>query len=158
MKNLVFVTLLVLLFATGLSAAEPAGAFDQYWPHWRGPGDDGVTPHADPPVTWSESENIRWKVPIEGEGSASPIVWGDLVFVTSAVDTGEGIGEEDGSAEVAAPQPPPRPRPPGARGPGGGGGGAGRGRGGGRPRGCTSSNDWRFVVTALRRSDGEIVW
>ena len=158
MKNLVFVTLSVLLSAAGLSAAEPAGDFDQYWPHWRGPGDDGVAPHADPPVTWSESENIRWKVPIEGEGSASPIVWGDLVFVTSAVDTGEGIGEEDGSEEVAAPQPPRRPRPPGARGPGGGGGGGGRGRGGGRPRGRISSNDWRFVVTALRRSDGETVW
>ena len=42
---------------------------------------------ASPPVTWSEENNIRWKVSLEGQGNASPIVWDDKIFVLTAVDT-----------------------------------------------------------------------
>ncbi|MGD8395878.1 MAG: PQQ-binding-like beta-propeller repeat protein [Acidobacteriota bacterium] len=63
-----------------------------YWPQWRGPEATGVAPDADPPATWSETANIRWKVPIPGRGSGSPIVWGDKVFVLTAVsDTGQAV-------------------------------------------------------------------
>jgi outer membrane protein assembly factor BamB len=67
----------------------------QNWPQWRGPEATGVAPAANPPAEWSESSNIRWKVPVPGRGSGSPIVWGDRVFVLTAVSesgqTAEGI-------------------------------------------------------------------
>ncbi len=55
------------------------------WAQWRGPEATGVSPTANPPIEWSESRNVRWKVEIPGRGHASPVVWGDRVFVLSAV-------------------------------------------------------------------------
>ncbi len=55
------------------------------WPQWRGPLGTGTAPNADPPISWSETENVRWKTPLPGLGHSSPIVWGDLVFVTTAI-------------------------------------------------------------------------
>ncbi len=62
---------------------------DLYWPQWRGPLATGVAPHADPPVRWSETENVRWKVELPGKGHSTPIVWGDRVFLTAAIAVGE---------------------------------------------------------------------
>ncbi len=59
------------------------------WPQWRGPLATGVAPHADPPIEWSETKNIRWKVELPGKGHSTPIVWGDRVFVTAAVPSGD---------------------------------------------------------------------
>jgi hypothetical protein len=67
-------------------AAEPAA--ERFWPQWRGPYATGVSKYGDPPTEWSETKNVRWKVEIPGRGSASPIVWGDRVFVLSAVPAG----------------------------------------------------------------------
>lgn len=80
----------LLAFATALSwaavhAAEPAPSSN--WPHWRGPEANGVAPGADPPIEWSEDKNIQWKVALPGKGSATPILWGDQLFVLSAVET-----------------------------------------------------------------------
>jgi outer membrane protein assembly factor BamB len=61
------------------------------WPQWRGPLGTGVAPDADPPVTWSDTSNVRWRVAIPGTGHASPIVWGDRVFVTTAAAYGEAV-------------------------------------------------------------------
>ncbi len=61
------------------------------WGHWRGDG-NGVATDADPPVKWSSSENVKWKVPIPGYGSGSPVVWGDRVFVVSGVPATDGSG------------------------------------------------------------------
>jgi cyclophilin family peptidyl-prolyl cis-trans isomerase/outer membrane protein assembly factor BamB len=57
------------------------------WHHWRGPEACGWAPHADPPITWDAQKNVKWKVPVPGRGSATPIVWGDQVFVVTAVKT-----------------------------------------------------------------------
>jgi outer membrane protein assembly factor BamB len=57
------------------------------WPHWRGPLANGTAPRGKPPIRWDATTNIAWKTPIPGRGSSTPIVWGDLVFVTTAVDT-----------------------------------------------------------------------
>ncbi len=54
------------------------------WPGWRGVDQNGLTSESDIPLTWSESENLHWKVEISGKGHSSPIVWGDSIFVTSA--------------------------------------------------------------------------
>jgi outer membrane protein assembly factor BamB len=57
------------------------------WHHWRGPNANGTAPNADPPIEWDAKTNIRWKAPVPGRGSATPIVWGDQVFVVTAVKT-----------------------------------------------------------------------
>ncbi len=55
------------------------------WPEWRGPLRTGEGPTADPPLEWAEGRNVRWKLDVPGLGHGSPIVWGDVVFVTTAV-------------------------------------------------------------------------
>jgi outer membrane protein assembly factor BamB len=58
------------------------------WHQWRGPLATGMAPGAHPPVHWDAKTNVKWKAPLPGQGDASPIVWGDRVFVLCAVDTG----------------------------------------------------------------------
>ena len=85
---------LTLLLA-GIAAAQhsraeaPGGAMSLHWHQWRGPAATGVAPHGDPPVTWSENANIHWKVPIDGRGSSTPIIWENSVFLVTAIDTGQ---------------------------------------------------------------------
>ncbi len=57
------------------------------WHQWRGPLATGEAPGGNPPTEWSETKNVRWKVSIDGEGSSTPIIWEDRVFVISAVET-----------------------------------------------------------------------
>jgi outer membrane protein assembly factor BamB len=61
---------------------------DQFWPQWRGPLRTGEAPHADPPLTWSEKTNVKWKTPIPGEGDSTPIVWDKRVFLLAAIPAG----------------------------------------------------------------------
>ncbi len=79
-----------LLLLLALASAQDLDAAHQ-WGHWRGPLDTGEAPHGDPPTQWSETENVRWKVEVPGLGHSSPIVWGDHVFVTTAVPIGEAL-------------------------------------------------------------------
>lgn len=58
------------------------------WPQWRGPLANGVAPRANPPIEWSETKNLRWKVALPGKGHSSPIVFGDRVYVTAAAPVG----------------------------------------------------------------------
>ena len=90
MKARVFRTIAMALAVTGVWLATTAAAPDQAapaqnWAQWRGPDATGVGRTATPPVAWSESKNIRWKIPIAGRGSASPIVWGNRVYVLTAI-------------------------------------------------------------------------
>jgi outer membrane protein assembly factor BamB len=57
------------------------------WHHWRGPLANGSSPTADPPIKWDEKTNIRWKIDLPGRGSSTPVVWGDRIFVLTAVKT-----------------------------------------------------------------------
>ncbi len=91
------VCLVALLALPLVSAAEPAGDAELYWPQWRGPAATGVAPHADPPLSWSETENVRWKVPVPGRGHGSPVVWADRLFVlTSVAAESGGAGDSGG--------------------------------------------------------------
>ncbi len=58
------------------------------WPQFRGPGARGITTNANLPEHWSARENVAWQAEIPGRGWSSPIVWGDRVFVTAAVNSG----------------------------------------------------------------------
>src|SRR5262245_46159491 len=83
---------LPLIVMAALAAAARADFTDEAaanWHRWRGPDANGVAPHGNPPLNWSGEQNVKWKVPIEGRGSASPIVWGDRVFLLTAVDSGK---------------------------------------------------------------------
>lgn len=53
------------------------------WPQWRGPRGSGVAEDANPPVSWSQSENVRWSVKLPGWGTSSPVIHGDKLFVTT---------------------------------------------------------------------------
>jgi outer membrane protein assembly factor BamB len=70
-------------------ARERATAPPLNWPSFRGPGASGVADGQSPPTAWDaeKSINVRWRTPIPGLGHASPIVWGDRIFLTTAVSS-----------------------------------------------------------------------
>lgn len=73
--------------ALALGAAVMAGAAaDTNWPQFRGPHSGVVADDPALPETWSSTENVAWKTEIPGVGWSSPVVWGDHVFVTSAIN------------------------------------------------------------------------
>ena len=76
------------MFAVAVGALGQALDPLAEWGQWRGPLGTGVAPKADPPVEWSETKNIHWKTKLPGLGHSSPVVWGGLVFVTTAEMTG----------------------------------------------------------------------
>jgi outer membrane protein assembly factor BamB len=73
----------LMVVTAGAEAAEPAAQ----WRHWRGPHANGTAPHAQPPLTWSETKHVRWKTPIPGKGSSTPIIWGEQIFLLTAIAT-----------------------------------------------------------------------
>ena len=84
---------LALITATLLLGQAHADQFEEAkpnnWHHWRGPNATGASATATPPTQWSEDKNIQWKIAIEGYGSAAPIIWGNKVFILTAINTGE---------------------------------------------------------------------
>jgi outer membrane protein assembly factor BamB len=114
------------LLAPAASAGGPLDPLAQ-WPQWRGPLATGVAPRGNPPLHWSEERNVRWKAALPGLGHSSPIVWGDRVFVTSAVAFGEAVA-------------PSVERDPDAH------------------HNVAAARRMKFVVLALDRRDGSIVW
>ena len=92
MRRTIPILVIALAVVVLVVAARGGGDGDgANWPSWRGPLNSGVAPDADPPVEWSESENIRWKVDLPGPGHATPVVWGERIFVLSAVKTEKAV-------------------------------------------------------------------
>ena len=83
---------------TVFAAPLPTGGTAD-WPAFRGPGATGVAATAQPPVSWDvgAGRNVAWSATIPGLGHSSPVVWGDRVFVTTAVAQ----DREDGAAAGA---------------------------------------------------------
>lgn len=88
MSRFALLAKIVILLPSLLSAEN--------WSHWRGPTGNGASLEAKPPVEWSDTKNVKWKVPIPGLGSGSPVVWEDQIFVVSAAgkDGGRGFDGE----------------------------------------------------------------
>jgi outer membrane protein assembly factor BamB len=85
-----FLPVVTIAFAgIALSAADA----DRYWPQWRGPEGTGVSRSAKPPIEWSETKNIRWKKAIPGRGAGTPVIWGEQIFLSSAVPVGASEAE-----------------------------------------------------------------
>src|SRR6266542_3198319 len=82
----------MLVSARLLGAAHGASSSaEQNWPQWRGPLQSGVAPHANPPTEWSETKNVKWKVKIPGQGTATPVIWENKVFVLTAIPTAKKV-------------------------------------------------------------------
>ncbi len=103
------------------------------WPTWRGPTPNGVALKGSPPTQWSETENVKWKVDLPGLSSSTPIVWGDKLFIQTAVPTAD---ESKPAKPEAAPE----------------------GRRRGPPSGPTPTSPWKFNVVCMDRNTGEIIW
>lgn len=70
-----------------LASVQPA---EDDWPWWRGPNLDNVSgAPQDPPVRWSDTENVIWKVDVPGRGHGSPCIWGDRIYLPTADDQAE---------------------------------------------------------------------
>lgn len=124
----------IILLTTTVSLAGsevPNTDHQRYWPQWRGPLANGVAPHANPPMEWSETKNIRWKIDIPGRGHATPIIWGEQIFILTAVET-----ERAGSAPTSEENLPEWRR----------------------GRGVSTDKIHQFNVLAIRRKDGKILW
>jgi len=119
--------LLALLLSSASDPGSTARAAD--WPSWRGPLGTGEAPDANPPISWSETENVMWKTPLPGHGKSTPIVVGDKIFVQAALPLREATAEE-----LAA-----RPKSEDAR---------------TEP----TKEVYGFLVLALDRKSGEVVW
>lgn len=79
-----------IVSCSSLSGVSTASDFDGVnWPSFRGPHACGVADGHPLPATWNveTGENVKWKTPIPGLAHSSPIVWGDRLFVTSAVSS-----------------------------------------------------------------------
>lgn len=79
------------------------------WGNWRGPQYNGSSLTAKPPLKFSDTENLLWKVEIPGKGSSTPIIWDNQVLVLTAVDTGK---EAPPTLETAGEEPQRRPSRP----------------------------------------------
>ena len=78
-----------VMTAVGLALLVAGTAASDEWPQFRGMQAGVAMDHPALPVRWSETENVVWKAEIPGLGWSSPIVWGDHVFVTTAISQGE---------------------------------------------------------------------
>ncbi|MDA1316380.1 MAG: PQQ-binding-like beta-propeller repeat protein [Acidobacteria bacterium] len=111
-----------------------AASFDEgragNWHQWRGPEANGVSRTASPPVEWSETKNVQWKVAVPGNGSSAPIIWGNKVFLLTSINTGK--------VDPSLPKPEDQPK---------------------RVFGITHPNtSYEFVVLCLDRASGRELW
>ena len=127
----VVLSLAILAPTVTAGTFEDGGDENGNWPQWRGPSANGVARRGNPPVTWSEDRNVRFKLEIPGRGSSTPIVWEDRLYLTTAVPTGE---------RVAAP---PKPAPTTGR---------------WHPPVNAPTHQHQFLVLALDRKTGETIW
>jgi len=133
-RSLIAITCFAVLLIVCTSFAA-----DDDWARWRGPNNDGMA-RGDAPIEWSDTKNIAWRVPIPGRGHSSPIVWGDKIFLTTAVPTDSGAAAQQ---PAGSPGDGAAPAQRQGRGPGGG---AGAGR------------EHKFVVLCLNRQTGKVLW
>ncbi len=151
------VSISFIFLASALAMAwlgGPTSEEERNWPQWRGPHASGVAPHGNPPLEWAEDKNVKWKVEIPGKGSSTPIVWGNRIFITTAIPTGPEVAPK--VAESSGPRASRGPRP-GGQGPAAGRPGGGRRRRRG-PRGIQPTRVNKFVLYALDRDSGKTLW
>jgi outer membrane protein assembly factor BamB len=75
----------ISMAVAGLSSFARSAAAGN-WPQWRGPDGSGISNEKNLPAEWTPTKNIKWKTPIDGRAHSSPIVWGNRIFLTTAVE------------------------------------------------------------------------
>jgi outer membrane protein assembly factor BamB len=92
LKGTITVTRIALTIIIGISMAVAGlssfarSAAAGNWPQWRGPDGSGISSEKNLPAEWTPTKNIKWKTPIDGRAHSSPIVWGNRIFLTTAVE------------------------------------------------------------------------
>jgi outer membrane protein assembly factor BamB len=132
MNRLLALTITIGLLTALISVDVYAASADDYWPMWRGPHATGAAEKGNPPLTWSETENIKWKVKLPGKGTSSPIVWGDRIFFQTAIETDKKGSASDGQDQS-------KERPP-------------------FHGGKTPTNVHKFDVVCMDRKTGKVLW
>ena len=84
MKNKILSIVLFPLVSVYAAVAED-------WPQWRGPQNNGVVPSGSPATEWSEDKNVKWKVEVPGQGTSTPIISGDRIFLLATIGTGKKV-------------------------------------------------------------------
>jgi outer membrane protein assembly factor BamB len=131
MKKISIVLGALMAIILVMAAAQDPSGSDKYWHQWRGPQMNGISANGNPPLEWSESKNVKWKVAIPGRGHSTPIIWENRIFILTAVP----LEPEAKPAEKEEEQ-------------------------GGR-RGMPSRKTdikHRFDVLCLDRGDGRVIW
>jgi outer membrane protein assembly factor BamB len=141
-RSLTCAILCLLPFA---APAQKAKSDDGNWPQWRGPDASGMA-RGDAPVRFNDTENIKWKTPIPGRGQSTPVIWGDRIFLTTAVPTESRSADATPASlpPAAGPGSPAAPAQENRRGFGGGNAGP--------------QSEHRFEVLCLSRSSGRVLW
>ena len=121
-------TSILCLVCSHLLLAEPT--IKDSWHQWRGPHNNGVA-EGDAPTNFSATDKVKWKIAIPGKGNSTPVVWGDVIYLTTTI--------AQDTPQADAPQPAGRS----GRGPGGGAG---------------ALVDTDFVVMALDKNSGKVLW
>ncbi|MEO5803403.1 MAG: PQQ-binding-like beta-propeller repeat protein [Verrucomicrobiota bacterium] len=140
-------------------AADPSSESKQSWHQWRGPTATGSAPDANPPLEWSETKNAKWKIKTPGFGTSTPIIWGNRIFILTAIPTEKKTDvkkSEPAPATANTNAPDARPRRGGPGRPGGFGGPGGGPPGGFRSE--TPDEKYQFVVICLDRATGKTLW
>jgi outer membrane protein assembly factor BamB len=78
------------LVTASIALAAVAAVSADNWPQWRGPALNGVSAEKNLPVKWSPTEGITWKLPVPSRSGATPIVWGDRIFLNVALQDATG--------------------------------------------------------------------
>ncbi len=132
MKKLTLTLGLLVFAGLILSAAANSAGFEKNWHQWRGPFMTGLSPNGNPPLEWSETNNVKWKIPIPGKGHATPIIWGDQMFIQTAVPLEKEASPPQKSEEEQG------------------------GRRGMPSRKTTVKHG--FVILSINKDDGKILW
>src|SRR5688572_8734545 len=144
MKNTSTVVCLGFLLATAIGVEAQTQLPDQaHWAQWRGPYFNGMA-RGDAPTVWSDTSNIKWKAAIPGRGHSTPVIWGDKIFLTTAIPTGKAAAPPP-ATEAAPPASGTQPASP-----------AGPQQRRGRDTGPQVEH--RFDVLALDRKTGKLLW
>jgi len=134
MNRLSTLAISIIFLAAPASENVLGASGSDYWPTWRGRDRMGISDKGNPPLTWSETENIKWKVKLTGDGSnSSPIIWQDKIFFQTAVKT-----DVKGKAAPSDTS-----------------GNSGRRRG---PGGSPPTNVYKFNLVCLDRNSGKLLW
>ncbi len=115
-------TILCLILFVGLLNAQ------NNWPHWRGPNADGLLLSGNPPIEFGETTNLKWKIELPGAGNSTPIIWGDQLFILTAIPTEKTIQVQQEEGEQRG------------------------------PRGISTDKVFTFEVLSIDKNNGNILW